>query len=288
MLTTNSPVVTAQSCVDALPTIRPRTYDCIQSNLALFANAAHGAGAGLRMGAHLLVRPRPLGDGLFTVDPEPATEVSRCSRLLDLTADAGCVPVPPGELKDAVPEGVCYAIGDAFDMPWLPYFGQAHMPHSFLVQASAGSSALVVDAYDNQTEWGAASPGAWQISWSDLSFPARLWTWHVTDQTLAINSRVDRHGVDHYLAAFRTHPDRARAWDQLAVETWLLARRHRLFALAHEADPGLGPTAGEAAARWERLASDAFLGLRRVRRGRPEAVEVITETHRLLTLPLPV
>jgi hypothetical protein len=279
--------VTAESCAEALSTIEPGTYDCIQSNLALLANASRGAGASLRLGAHLIVRPRPLGDGLRTVDLEPAAEVGRCSRLLDVAADAGCTAVAPGGLDEAVTAagGVCYAVGDAFDMPWLPYFGRAHMPHSFLVGARAEEpTACVVDAYDNQTEWGPAEPGVWATPWSDIAFPVRLWRWRATGSATPARTHVERQGVDAYVAAFRTHADRPRAWEQLAVETWLLARRHKLFALAHDHDPDFGPAAGDAAARWERLAADVFLGLRRVRRGRPEAVEAIEETERLLTL----
>jgi hypothetical protein len=280
--------VTAESCAQALPTIEPKTYDCIQSNLALLVNAARGAGASLLLGAHLAILPRRLADGLYTVDPELMTEIDRCSHLLNIAADAATATVPAGGLEELVTAatGVCYVVGDAFDMPWLPYFGRAHMPHSFLVAARPGKpTPIVVDAYDNHTEWGAAEPGAWETAWSELSFPAQVWRWRVMKRTASFQTRVERQGVKTYIAAFRTHHDRIRAWAQLAVETWILARRHTLFALAHGSDPFIGPMAGDAAARWERLAADVFLGSRRVRRGRRETHEAIDEVERLLTEP---
>jgi hypothetical protein len=165
-------------------------------------------------------------------------------------------------------------------MPWLPYYRQKHMPHSFLV-AAAGSAAWVLDAYDNQTEWGAAAPGSWRRPWSDLDFAVRLWRWRPALPGTPVEHRVRRHLVADYLAALRNHPDRTRAWDQFAIDTWLLARRHRLFAHAHPDDP----TAGQTGERWERLAADAFLGLRRIRRGRPEPAEPLAEAERLLAEP---
>ncbi|MFI6517729.1 hypothetical protein ACIBF1_19385 [Spirillospora sp. NPDC050679] len=274
--------LTASSCVEALGTLEPKTYDCVQSNLALLANAARGPGASVRLGRELSIVPRALPDGLATVDPAPEDEVARCARLLSLTGEAEDGTVQADALPALAAETVCYAIGDAYDMPWLPYAGRAHMPHSFLVARNDGATALVVDAYDNQTEWGPAEPGAWRIPWADLPSSLRVWRWHVPVEGPPPPTRVERQGIGPYLAAFRDHPDRGRVWEQLTVETWLLARRHALFARAHDHLPA----AGDAQDRWQRLAADVFLGCRRVRRGRPEPRGALDDLEHLLTEPI--
>lgn len=288
--TIDSGALSAQACADALAGVAAATFDCVQSNLAVLGELVHGPGAAARLGSQLVLRSRPLGNGLHTFDPEPEAEVSRSAALLGLAAVEDCRAVPAADLTDTVTAagGVWYAIGDAYSMPWLPYFEHAHMPHSFLLGATVGSpTALVVDAYDNQTEWGPAEPGSWQFPWSQLEFPVRLWRWRATAPVIPDRPTVERHGTEAYLAAFRAHSDRAEAWEQLAVDSWLLARWHRQHALAcATAGPAdAADTAGSIAERWQQLASEVFLGLRRVRRNRPEPAGTIAETERLLTLP---
>lgn len=48
--------------------------------------------------------------------------------------------------------------GDAFLMPWLPYYGRQHMNHSFIVEAAGDGVLGIADAYCNKTEWGEAAP----------------------------------------------------------------------------------------------------------------------------------
>jgi len=51
-------------------------------------------------------------------------------------------------------------LGDAYHMPWLPYFGKEHMKHSFIIDGFNENKTLlhIVDAYFNRTEWGDATP----------------------------------------------------------------------------------------------------------------------------------
>ena len=53
------------------------------------------------------------------------------------------------------------AVGDAFMMPWQPYFGRQHMDHSFVVDGVSEDRELlhIADAYQNKTQWGEARPG---------------------------------------------------------------------------------------------------------------------------------
>src|SRR5579885_2130774 len=60
--------------------------------------------------------------------------------------------------------------GDAFFMPWLPYFGHEHQEHSFIIDGVNADERLlhIVDAYDNTTEWGKAQPIACELATSAL------------------------------------------------------------------------------------------------------------------------
>lgn len=51
-------------------------------------------------------------------------------------------------------------LGDAYHMPWLPYFGKEHMKHSFIIDSFNENKTMlhIVDAYFNRTEWGDATP----------------------------------------------------------------------------------------------------------------------------------
>lgn len=265
-------------CAEVLPAIDVGVYDCLQSNLALIFAAAHGPGAGERLGRHLLATPRPQATGLWTVDAEPAEEVPRCASLL-------CVQLEPvetassGDLRATAsdPSSARYVVADAFDMPWLPYYQKAHMPHSFLLGQAPDGSASVVDAYDNQTEWGAAKPGVWELPWADLPIPQLAWRCRAEPPATVAPTLIAIADTTAYETAFRDHADRRLAWEGMAVDTWLLARRHTLFATAHAGVPALAAAAGAVADRWRRLAVDAFVGFRRVSRGRAEPSKTFAE-----------
>ena len=60
-----------------------------------------------------------------------------------------------------------YVVADTFTMSWLPYAGNQHMEHSFLL-VDAGEHCVVVDGYHNSTQWGDARPGTWRMSAADF------------------------------------------------------------------------------------------------------------------------
>ena len=68
-----------------------------------------------------------------------------------------CLPVLREHLETGQP---LLVIGDAFLMPWLPYFGREHMAHSFIVNGfdRCEQAVLIVDNYYNRTVWGDAVP----------------------------------------------------------------------------------------------------------------------------------
>ncbi|MFE7778859.1 phosphopantetheine-binding protein [Streptomyces sp. NPDC057445] len=258
--------------------VRADMLDCVQSNLAVLADRYHGPGTHLALGAVLRFSPRPGPGGLPTVEPEPQSQLAAV-RELGLVERARWSQVPSGELASlARTHGLLYVMADTYDMPWLPYHGQRHMEHSYLV-ADDGGRALVTDAYHSHTPWGIASPGQWVMDWAELP-PSSLVVRIEPADTGAppVRPGTDHGDIDAYVAAYATHPDRAAALEQLTTETWLLARSRRLHAafLAREGRAA-GPETATHLQRMERLAEQAFLAMRRVQRGRTEPARLLDD-----------
>ncbi|MFF2809821.1 acyl carrier protein [Streptomyces sp. NPDC058000] len=268
--------------------------DCIQANLAVLADHHHGPGTHLRLGAPLGLRSweRP-ADGLPTVDP-PLTE-----HLTTLPALVGLRVVDHTRLTRAellagraADDGPRYVVADAYHLPWLPYHGRAHMPHSFLL-AAGPDGWHVTDAYRNETEWGPATPGHWVLPEADLGglttadvvelAPADLPPLSAQPPVAAL----DPAATDAYLAPYDACPDRARVLAQLTVETWLLARTRKLHAtyralFAGRADgPEPGPEADHLRA-WDKVVEQTYLAHRRVSRGRAEPPGVVDRLRGVL------
>ncbi|MCK7622624.1 acyl carrier protein [Streptomyces sp. RS10V-4] len=277
-----------------LSSVRTGLLDCIQANLAVLADHHHGPGAHLRFGAPLGLRfwPGPDG-GPPTVDP-PLTE-----QLATLPPLAGLRVVrharlTPAELRaEAAGGGVRYVVADAYRLPWLPYHGRAHMPHSFLLSAGPGGW-QITDAYRNETEWGPATPGHWVLPEEDLPGIGTAEVTELAPDTLPPPAAlppaadVDPAAVDSYLAAYDACPDRATAIRRLTVETWLLARTRKLHATyralyAGRADgPEPGPEADHLRA-WDKVVEQTYLAHRRVARGRAEPPGVLDRLRAVLT-----
>lgn len=279
---------TTEHPVSALSGVRAELLDCVQSNLAVLADHFHGAGTHLRLGSKLSSRWWPGADALPTVDPPVEEELAEAERALGLavgerTTTTGAqldrLGIAPGRIR--------YALADAHEMPWLPYFGQQHMAHSFLLIAPDGPNGpwTVVDAYDNDTQWGAAKPGSWTVTGADLAALTRLDLYDITarpDLAARPEPRIDHVPMADYLAALDQATDRERALHRLTGDTWLLARSRRLHAL-FAADGG---TLDEATAHhvegWDKLVTQAYVTYRRVVRGRPEPAGTVARLAELL------
>lgn len=112
-----------------------------------FAAGGPGATAGeSRMLPLPILRRRPISEvlkettGYELATPETGDDAVR--RCADLLAAGSAVIVQ----------------GDAYLMPWLPYYGRQHMNHSFIVEGMGDGLLEVADAYYNQTPWGEAVP----------------------------------------------------------------------------------------------------------------------------------
>ncbi|MEE6267758.1 acyl carrier protein [Streptomyces diastatochromogenes] len=269
--------------------------DCIQVNFAVLADHHHGPGAHLRLGAPLGLRSwERAEDGLPTVDPPLAEQLATLPALVGLRvvdhARSTGAELPAALTPD---DGVRYVVADAHELPWLPYHGRAHMPHSFLL-AAGPDGWHVTDAYRNETEWGPATPGHWVLPAADL---AGLTTAEVVElaptdlpplPALRPAPDCDATAADAYLDTYEKWPDRARAIEQLTVETWLLARTRKLHAtyralFAGRVDgPEPGPEADHLRA-WDKVVEQTYLAHRRVARGRAEPPGVVDRLRAVLT-----
>jgi hypothetical protein len=268
-------------------TIRSELLDCIQVNLAVLADRHYGPATYLALGAPLRFRPRPAdtSPGLPTVEPPCSSQIDDAIRRLGLVAKARWRRLPVAQLRaETMRHGPLYAVADSYWMPWLPYAGRRHMEHSFLV-TNGGNYAEISDGYLNQTQWGAASPGRWNIDWAEL--PATI--------TLALALESDERGApptapviecdspDEYVDAYARHPDRLSTLEQLAVETWLLTRSRKLHAAFRAwAARREQPAVARHLELWERVATRAFLNLRRLHGGRPESSRLLDDLHSAL------
>lgn len=264
----SGPATTLGTVLDGLP---GDLFDCLQVNLALLADLRHGPGTHLRLGAVLDFRPR-LDGGWWTVEPVAAAQVDHSARLLGLEAGRHRHGCPADRVPELLGEGEpLYVVADAYHLPWLPYAGHEHMRHSFLVHAH-GDGVRVWDAYRNDTRWGPAVPGSWDLTEKDL-VAALGDTADVVSFTGAalpeLRPAVELDDPAGYLAAYTGAPDRPAAFARLTLQTWLLARSRRL----HAAYRGMDRAVPEHLAAWQGLAQQTYLAWRMVQRGRaaPEA-----------------
>ncbi|GAA1946309.1 hypothetical protein GCM10009837_85480 [Streptomyces durmitorensis] len=260
-------------------------FDCLQVNLAEYADHLHGTDTHLLLGATLRFQPVPVpgrGPGigeLPTVERTAREQLTEAARRLGLVVGE---PYPVAGAADITPASGCYVVADAFHLPWVPYYRQRHMEHSFLVEkgGTGTDGVLVRDSYHNETPWGVARPGQWKLSRQEFAAavpgPAL-----VADLGAAPGGCVELapevdfaapDAVDAYADAYRQHPDRAGALERLTLETWLLARSRKLHAafLRHTGKLPADEALQEHLAAWDKLTEQVYLAHRRVERGRPE------------------
>lgn len=269
---TDPAVAAAHPLAETIRGIDTTALDCIQVNAAVLADAAHGPGSHLELGARTGFAPHFAGPGrLPTVERPPADQIRTMGHLLGLSLRAGR-PVTEGRaLLELLPEdgSPLYVVGDAHRMPWLPYHGHQHMDHSVLLRAVDGGARVeAVDAYDNQTPYGQAEPVVCVFARAEAAAlfdgspalpvavrpvsPARP----PVDLVLDENARdaallLAGDAPERYAAAFRDHPDQPEACTALLLETWLLNRARRLhaaWAAHHRPGSDLARTAAERAA----------------------------------------
>lgn len=266
--------ITCAGARSEAPAFDPGLLDCIQVNLAVLADAAHGAGTHLLLGERVVFRAWPGEANLPTVDP-PLDEQLRAARAIGLTVVRRQRGTGADIANSGMAQGVRYIVADAFELPWLPYHRNAHMPHSFLLTSEADRW-YAVDAYQNETRWGAAAPGLWELGDEELR---RISSADIFELA-PVDPEPTRHQdsatpVDDYLAAYRDCPDRVRALERLTAETWLLARSRKLHARFRQRASGPPELAAEHLRSWDHVVEQIYLAFRRVSRGHPEPPGVL-------------
>lgn len=214
-------------------------------------------------------------------------------------APASCLEVLGALLAAGQP---ALLFGNAFFIPWQPYFGRASQEHSFVVDgiSADGRRVHIADAHENRTEWGEARPVSGELPAPAL--PVILDTQSEHAGTLFLLERVGEApepDVRALLLAnaqqvaqaqergrFRAFADQyarrsgemeaARRFD---LALWLVARARGLHALwlrdlAQRWPQLLPPAYPERYEQgvvlpWRRAREQAYLLLRRLARGRP-------------------
>jgi hypothetical protein len=193
--------------------------------------------------------------------------------------------------------------GDAYFMPWLPYFGREHMEHTFIVDGVSADQRLLhlVDAYANKTEWGEATPietylpamalerivqaldtarsGSFLIVGqaeqpAALDLPALL---RRNAAQILVQLR-DKARLSHYSQYYASNVTDVAAIKQFVLDCWLIARSRALHGLwladvARDQPELLDSTFVEAFAQdvvapWQRVSEFAYILFRRVSQGR--------------------
>lgn len=275
--------------------LRVGALDCLQTTVALIADRAYGTGAHLALGCRWRF-PEPRPDGSVRVQRSLPERLDEAASLLGLRIAVPPGPVGPPELRRRL-VGVTslYVVADAYDLPWLPYAGHRHMPHSFLLEMGP-TGYTVVDAYHNDTEWGAARPGAWALSADQLDRALHSGALAIAVDPAAVRPSLDRPavvaanvaearasgpGIEAYAADIRAALGQREGVERLVLDVWLLSRE-RLLHTAWLGDHPVAAQAAAAAAAWQRLAAQSYLVMRRARRGTPVNGAVADDLLRLL------
>ncbi|MCQ4081079.1 acyl carrier protein [Streptomyces sp. RB6PN25] len=277
----------------ALDSVHCGLLDCIQVNLGVLADHVHGPGTHLRLGAELGFRWWQRADGLPTVDPPLAEQLTAAGRLLGLHVTARGRMGRDTMLRTIRERHTThYVVADSYVMPWLPYHGHAHMEHSFLLTAGPDGW-HVTDAYRNETQWGPAAPGHWILPDNGLAGIESAEVILLEPDGPAAAGQpppvfsLDDTTLDAFLTAYDTCPDRGLALAQLTTETWLLARSRKLHAAyrTHVDTAGAGrtdETTTQHLRAWDKVVEQTYLAHRRVARGRAEPPGVVDRLRAVL------
>ena len=282
-----------------LDRLEAQSLDCFQANLAAVADLRYGQGAHLALGALLRFATIEGPSQSLVAAPSLRQRLAEAAELLGLRVDQRWDAVNGTGLRRLADEHpLLYVVADAHDLDWLPYRGNEHMDHSFLL-VGAQPSSLVIDAYRNATQWGDARPGTWRLSAAQLDACARS----ACAVTLAADGPmiVDRAAVLHSnalglhnaLPAIEAYVDsieRRRAelatMSRLVLDVWTLARSRSLHVTWLASTDANGAASGVAAAAhaqsWRALAAQSYVAMRRWRHGMVVPTIVIDELGRLL------
>ena len=287
---TNAGADASARCAPLLDRVDSADLDCVSDNVALLL--AHAGVVDVRTPFALDWRfdLREPADGLPKLDLPPAGLPELLAERTGFTLEwrpVGPLAAAVAEWREALAEGEpVLVVGDAFDLPWVPYHRLKHLDHGFVVERLEDGVAHVVDAYDNVTQWGRAAPLATTVPVDDLATALEDGRWTLltrvgdpapldVGERLAQNAEAileaERDGSYRRFGEAHREPDEPTL-DNLTLQTWLLARNRSLHARWLGDQEGLGELAErferEIVGAWRRAAETAYMALRRVSAGR--------------------
>ena len=275
--------------------------DCVEDNLALLL---------LHLGQRDVRTPFACQWHFFFDEAQSLPVLSRDSLQRRIEEQTGC-RVCQKELDIARSSDVLSAFlengqpilvfGDAFFVPWLPYFGQDHHEHSFIIDGMSEDKQFVhiVDAYENTTAWGKALPVACELPTAALSVIFNLESEHAktilwlepTGEAPGLNTRnmllenvrhiITSHQqgqLPHFAHYYRSLMPDVESAQKLEIALWLISRARALHGLwlrdIASQHPVLLPDSyadcyeQQIALPWKRVCEQAYLLMQRIRRGR--------------------
>lgn len=248
--------------------VHANLMDCVQTNLAVLADHHYGPDAHLNLGARLTFHWQHRTGELPTVEPSLAKQIAAAEDLLGLVARDRATVSGPELFEWAAGRDLVYVVADAYELPWVPYFGNQHMEHSFLLAPDC----TIIDAYANETQWGKATPGTWKLGSQQLLLP-KAEVFHFEPAMLGLprlTPSLDDSNVDGYIESYEREPNRSRAVERLTLETWLLTRSRKLHAAFQQVHGRPAEEMAEHLRGWDSLSEQTYLAYRRVLRGRDE------------------
>ena len=280
--------------------------DCLQASLAVAAHRLCGVVGEDLLGAETRFRPRVAHDrfdrdntGLPTVEPTLAEQLARAQRVLGLRCGPTVEYDGGAELLSVARPEPMFVVGDAYVLPWVPYYGHRHTGHGFLLRV-VGDRYELTDAYTNRTPWGDAEPRVWALDRSEatawlgqerligsrlvraLGGPTPSTTPTLLAESVAdLRTATSDGRIATYVVAYRDHPDRTAALERLVLQTWLLSRQRATLARLTDGT-ALCAAAERRRGAWRELAEQTYIAMRRAARGRPAPTTVFDDLEQLL------
>jgi hypothetical protein len=286
--------------------------DCLQANVAMVLHLAGVEDLLPVLGAQWWFRlAAPEAEPELEFEPE-ADRIERLTGLRSVQSVG-----PPGGIRPPCVAGLRAGIlpivvTDAYLLPWVPYARRRHIDHSFVVTDADDPCILFTDLYENRTEWGPAVPmdgalDAALVTAIDRCSRTSVNTFAAVHQAAANGedlaaelaaanrSALADFRVGDYAAMARRHLASLAGMEALAEITWAIDRRRRLYGqwLAAASSQQLDLFPPDFAHRfrqdvepaWSTVNRFVYLGLRRMRAGRPagpavaESIEVAGATE---------
>ena len=265
--------------------IHADALDCLQSTVAVIADASYGSGAHLALGSRWGF-PALGADGSYAIQPTVAERIEQAHQIMGFQIGEPSEPLDARSLRELADQASVYVVAEAYDLSWLPYARASvryrEMPHSFLLER-AGDGYLIVDAYYADTQWGRARPGTWRMSAAEIDtaiggtgiavrmVPAESAI--ALDRStvlaaIATSAAEVGRAIEGYLAQVKSTLSGVERVERLVLDIWHVCRE-RLLTTRWLGDHPAAAAVDAATRGWQQLAGQSYLASRRTQRGAP-------------------